>query len=115
MKQWFSFDFGRWEFTLGFEPRDIWIGVFWDYEWCGYRDSRTWRIYTCLVPCVVFTALRKSSYTLHQGSAAKACRCCDECERRPCDGTLAGGPCDQMRCRCRDEDYELGDEDEFPF
>ena len=30
-----------------FEPRDIWVGVFWDR-----RDDGVW-LYICLVPCVV--------------------------------------------------------------
>jgi hypothetical protein len=32
-----------------FEPRDLWIGVYWRYE----RLSTIWRldVYVCLVPC----------------------------------------------------------------
>lgn len=31
---------------------------------------------------------------------AKVCQCCEECgHSRPCDGVLAGGPCDHA-CTC---------------
>jgi len=32
--------------------------------------------------------------------AAKHCRCCSVCGNPPCDGCLAGAPCDDMPCRC---------------
>ena len=35
----------RW--SVKFEPRDVWVGVFWDR-----RDDGLW-LYVCLVPCVV--------------------------------------------------------------
>jgi hypothetical protein len=41
---------------------------------------------------------------------AKACRCCPSCADVPCEGTMAGGICDE-RCRCDDErgdEYDCG-------
>jgi hypothetical protein len=45
-----------WHWKLMFEPRDIWIGLFWDYQaecgqtvWC----FRTLHLYICIVPCLV--------------------------------------------------------------
>ena len=47
--------------SLFFEPRDLWVGVFWD--WTPYythdasgRETYTgtmWKIYVCLLPTVV--------------------------------------------------------------
>ena len=37
---------GRVAVSLSFEPRDIWIGVFWDR-----RDGLT-QVFVCLLPCV---------------------------------------------------------------
>lgn len=39
------------------EPRDLWVGVYWDFERGtdedGYgNDQRTFDIYVCVVPCL---------------------------------------------------------------
>lgn len=34
-----------------------------------------------------------------------ACICCRECNQAPCGGVAQGGVCDQMPCRCEDDDY----------
>jgi len=39
--------------------------------------------------------------------ASKSCDCCPECQQHPCDGALAGGLCDQIRCVCDELDQEL--------
>ena len=44
---------------------------------------------------------------------AKDCRCCPECNESPCGGVQQGGPCDEMPCRCEDDDDgEYDDEDD---
>lgn len=44
----------RWSAQLLFEPRDAWIGLYWDRPFLGYaRDGQMmWelRLYICLVP-----------------------------------------------------------------
>lgn len=45
-------------------------------------------------------------------NAARICRCCPFCSSRPCDGCLAGGVCDRMRCTCEDDEaLDLDGED----
>lgn len=54
----------------------------------------------------------RSSYDRFIESCMKDCRCCHECCNLPCDGTMAGGFCDEM-CFCpSDEDVEARYEDE---
>ena len=50
-------------------------------------------------------------YAIFRAHMAKDCRCCYECRGRPCDGVLAGGVCDQARCRCDDETDDYGDDE----
>lgn len=41
----------RW--AVGFEPRDLWVGLFWDREDIGSAGGlfgTTWRFYLCVVP-----------------------------------------------------------------
>lgn len=33
---------------------------------------------------------------------AQDCKCCPDCQEIPCDGLLAGGPCDNDHCKCDD-------------
>lgn len=49
--------FVRWE------PRDLWIGVYWTREPLGGRFR--WRVYLCIVPCVpiIFEWWRKIKET----------------------------------------------------
>lgn len=49
MKTLFRFHnrFFSWELLL--EPRDLWVGVYWDT--CGFTHIRT-DIYVCLLPCL---------------------------------------------------------------
>lgn len=35
-----------WSVDLQVEPRDCWIGVFWD------RHPREWQVWICLIPCL---------------------------------------------------------------
>jgi len=40
---------------IKFEPRDIWIGVFWDEvdrDWRWEHAKRAWDVYVCLLPCL---------------------------------------------------------------
>jgi hypothetical protein len=42
--------------TLRFEPRDLWVGVFWDVRPASYGTavghvSADLHVYVCLVPC----------------------------------------------------------------
>lgn len=39
----------RWFVKIKFEPRDVWIGVFWDKKPKGSK-IQYWDIYICLVP-----------------------------------------------------------------
>lgn len=43
--------------TIRFEPRDIWVGLFWD------REGKRTHFYVCLIPCVVihFYRLNKAA------------------------------------------------------
>lgn len=44
----------RWFCKIYFEPRDIWVGVFWKHEPAtqGWQWLKYWDIYICLIPCV---------------------------------------------------------------
>lgn len=44
-----------------------------------------------------------SSYDAFIAEASRHCRCHPCCWSHPCDGVLAGGMCDRMRCSCDDE------------
>lgn len=35
-----------WDITVELEPRDCWVGVFWE------RHPREWQAWICLLPCV---------------------------------------------------------------
>ena len=35
---------------IKFEPRDLWIGVFWDIKFAGYPAHRLLYVYVCIVP-----------------------------------------------------------------
>lgn len=41
----------RWSVRLLWEPRDLWIGVFWEKSPVGLVD-RSVKVYLCLVPCL---------------------------------------------------------------
>jgi len=43
-------------------------------------------------------------------SLAQECRCAPCCQSTPCDGLLAGGPCDSMRCDCS-QGFDADEED----
>jgi hypothetical protein len=41
----------RWSVSAYVEPRDVWVGVFWDRDVDTYE--RTWlTVYVCLLPCL---------------------------------------------------------------
>jgi hypothetical protein len=44
----------RRSWSIKFEPRDVWVGLFWDR-----RDAGAW-LYVCIVPCVVLIGEPKS-------------------------------------------------------
>lgn len=37
-----------WRWALVFEPRDIWVGLFWDHE--EVAGGGVWRFFICVVP-----------------------------------------------------------------
>lgn len=37
---------------IKFEPRDIWIGVYWDYTKSNEIKYHALRIYICIIPCL---------------------------------------------------------------
>jgi hypothetical protein len=39
----------RWHIQCKFEPRDIWVGLYWNVE--GSPWPRCWHFYICLLPC----------------------------------------------------------------
>jgi hypothetical protein len=41
--------------TLMFEPRDLWVGVFWDRRWLPLvnKDRQALVVYICLIPSIV--------------------------------------------------------------
>jgi hypothetical protein len=44
----------RWA-KLKFEPRDIWIGLYWNFKNDGHKFGKWWRyldIYICIVPTI---------------------------------------------------------------
>jgi hypothetical protein len=50
----------RWTLRLLWEPRDMWIGVFWNHVRAGGPEDRFMFIYVCLVPCLpVVLAVRR--------------------------------------------------------
>lgn len=38
----------RWAFAVLFEPRDVWIGIYWDRHW--EMGRRVLVLYFCLIP-----------------------------------------------------------------
>jgi len=42
------------QFEVVFEPRDLWVGAFWD-------TSRGFDLYVCPVPCVAFHWYRRGT------------------------------------------------------
>jgi hypothetical protein len=45
-------------------------------------------------------------------AVAIKCSCCSQCWGCPCDGVMAGGLCDGMKCTCNDRDYDSLDYDD---
>lgn len=43
----------RWSVLVGFEPRDLWIGVYWNREKPGGFVVDVLDIYVCIVPTLV--------------------------------------------------------------
>jgi hypothetical protein len=41
--------------TLLFEPRDLWIGIFWDRRWLPlmHKDRKSVVLYFCVIPTIV--------------------------------------------------------------
>lgn len=53
----------KWCVKLSFEPRDCWVGVFWDRKPYG-ADTRLqyWDIYVCPVPMVVIRIVQAIAF-----------------------------------------------------
>lgn len=43
----------RWSVLVGFEPRDLWIGVYWDRRYPGGFEADVLDIYICVIPTLV--------------------------------------------------------------
>lgn len=55
--------FRPWRARLLWEPRDLWIGLYWDAHTNDYPRWRPWRsplydVYVCLIPCLVLHVRR---------------------------------------------------------
>ena len=57
----------KWRIRLKFEPRDIWVGLFWDRAYDGLH------LYVCLLPMIVVHISR-----------VRACRVCGCTDDRAC-------------------------------
>lgn len=44
--------FGRHVVSLLFEPRDVWLGVYWNVERTRDSGERSLYVYLCVVPCL---------------------------------------------------------------
>ena len=42
----------RWSVRVLWEPRDLWIGIYWNHERHNGFITETLDIYVCLVPCL---------------------------------------------------------------
>jgi hypothetical protein len=65
----------RWTVRAFFEPRDVWIGVYWTWAEAG-PDGRDFRVYVCILPCLPILVTR---HALEAGMIA-----CRYTGRPPC-------------------------------
>lgn len=55
----------KWKLSIKFEPRDIWVGVFWDKKPKSVHEKlRLWDVYVCLIPLL---PIRAFQYIPHDG------------------------------------------------
>jgi hypothetical protein len=52
---------GRWSLLVGFEPRDLWVGVYWDRQKPGGFIVDVLRLYVCVLPTLVILLHRETT------------------------------------------------------
>ena len=59
----------RWRVRVYWEPRDCWIGVYWDRKPThDIRKLFVWDVYICLVPCIPIRIYQELLYTVTTGT-----------------------------------------------
>lgn len=49
-RRWRLYDGERVKVSLNFEPRDLWVGVFWRWADHGHEGLRTFHAFVCILP-----------------------------------------------------------------
>jgi hypothetical protein len=58
---------GRWSLLVGFEPRDLWIGVYWDRQRPSGFIVDSLYVYLCVVPMLVVLFHRETTALSREG------------------------------------------------